>query len=311
MTTISSLTGIHEQIDQFIDDLGFFGTHLAYKNIIPGNVGDVSCLLTPEATEALLAIYGRSDRFFKFSNLADLLTIRNDGRNYYKAESIPESLLKEYIRPLAGRVLIITAAGAKLWDITRNPSKRLCAIQVSPNCEGIYLLYGNEQYGTIPSIETPSHLVATAFNIQTGLATSSVLHCHPPLLVAACACAPIAGNYEAFNKMLFSQKEGLLTNASDLIGIIDYHPAGSAALLEASIPSIHKHRLNIWAQHGVLIREESLEYCIDLLEHAEDAAAATLRVLTCSTAFKQFNYSDIEHFVHMYHLRADILDLMK
>lgn len=304
-----SLVGVHNEVDQFVDDLAFFGEHLAAQGFLPGNGGDISCLLSLEAGAALLDRYGSSAQFFRFDDLTRLASIRADGRNYYNAESIREDLIRDHVEALAGRVLIVTATGAKLWDVARSPGRRVCVLQVSRDISGIHLLFGNAEYGTIPSIETPTHLVANAINLRQGLPTSAVLHCHPPAIVALCTSDRVKGNYEALNRALYRRKEGLLTNLSELIGVIPYHPSGSAVLLEASLASFYEHRASLWQLHGLVVRERSLERCVDLLEYAEDAAKAALAALNGRLAFEEMALEDVRRAIDLYHLRPDVLSL--
>lgn len=303
------LFGVHEEIDRFIGDLALFGKHLALRGFMPANAGDVSLVLSVEAGEIVLERFGQPKRFFPFSHLSELVEIRDDGRHYFNAESFPTEVIQGHIRPLAGRLLVITVTGAKLWDVERDAGRRLCIVEVSSECDGISIVYGNEEYGTIPSIETASHLVANAVNFQEGHSDSSVLHCHPQDLVAVGAHTAIGNSYAEFNKTLYTQKEGVLTNVSDLIGVVPYHPSGSRALFEESVSDIYSHRFLLWQRHGVLIREQSLERCVDLLEYAEDAAAAAIRSIMHPDAFQGLTHTDLQSAVNLYGLSPAILDL--
>ena len=45
---VDELTGIHEELDEYIHNLGFFGIHLGLRGFIPGNGGDISILLSED-----------------------------------------------------------------------------------------------------------------------------------------------------------------------------------------------------------------------------------------------------------------------
>ncbi|TSC55823.1 MAG: Uncharacterized protein Greene041639_497 [Parcubacteria group bacterium Greene0416_39] len=304
------LTGVHEELDEHIRNLGYFGEHLGLTGLIPANGGDISILLGEEAAEAVLRGFKPQSELILFRRLSELVHIRRDGRTHYNAESVPEEITQDLIRPLAGRVVVITATGAKLWDIARHPERRLCVLEVNPDGRGFHLLYGNREYGLIPSIETLSHLVALATTLKEGAGSASAFHAHPPALVAVDAHMSVRGSYEELNKILFSQKEGVLTNLSDLVGVVPYEPSGSKALLEKSIESIQQHRFTLWERHGVFIRERSFERCIDLLEYAEDAAKAALRALLNPEAFLGLTRQDVERAVQLYNINPRILDLL-
>lgn len=113
----NELTGVHPELDEHIQNLGFFGGHLGLAGVIPANGGDISILLGEEAGEAILHRFGRQNDLVLFSRLSELVRIRRDGRTHYNSESVPEEMIQDLIKPLAGRVAVITATGAKLWDI--------------------------------------------------------------------------------------------------------------------------------------------------------------------------------------------------
>ncbi len=302
---------MHTELDRFVGDLAIFGRHLALKGIIPANAGDVSSVLSAEASKAISKQYSKQTGKLRFSRLAELRNIRRDGRNYYNAESVPDELVQPLLTEIASRVLVISATGAKLWDVERHPEKQLCLIRVTPDGRGFHILFGNEEYGLIPSIEVISHLVANATNLRQGLQTSAALHVHPPNLVAIESHSTIDGSYVEFNKVLYTQKEGVLTNASDLIGLVPYHPSGSRALFESSVDSIEAHRITLWGKHGVFIRERSIERCVDLLEYAEDAAIASVRSLTNPGSFKGLEIAALERAIGMYSINPALLELLR
>lgn len=306
-----TLTGVHVELDEHINNLGFFGEHLGQIGLIPANGGDISILLGEKAAEAVLRKFRRQSELVLFSRLSELVHIRRDGRTHYNAESLPEEMIQSLVKPLAGRVVLVTATGTKLWDIARHPERRLCILEISDDGKGFYLLYGNHEYGLIPSIETPSHLVALATTFKEGSSSASAFHAHPPALVAVDAHTSVRGSYGELNRLLYTQKEGILTNIPDLVGVVPYEPSGSKALLERSIESIIQHRFTIWEHHGVLIRERSFERCVDLLEYAEDAARAALQSLLNPQTFLGLTQQDLERAVKLYKLNPGILDLLK
>jgi len=309
-TMPDSILGIHEEIDQFVSDLTVFCRHVALRGSIPANAGDVSFLLSREAEETVLQRFDYTKTLHPFSSFSDMVEIRADGRDYFNAESFPAEVIQDHIQSLAGRLLVISATGSKLWDVERDAGKRLCIIQVSPNCDGIYVVYGNREHGTIPSIETASHLVANAVNLRAGLSTSASLHCHPSNLVSVGMHVAVDNSHEQLNRTLYTQREGILTNVADLVGIVPYEPSGSRALLEESIEKIYNHRFVLWSYHGVLIRGFSFERCIDMLEYAEDAAALAVRSLTNPGSFGLLSKSDLEKAVELYGLSPAILEIL-
>ncbi len=307
----TKLIGVTPELDQFINDLGSFSRHLALKGYLPANAGNASFVMGKEGTNAVLSAFHRQTELISFEHLAELKNIRHDGRTYYNAESVPIDSIKPLIRDLAGKVVPITATGAKLWDVDRNPDKRLCLLEINQDADGFYLLFGNKEYGIVPSIETLTHLVANTSNLRNGLDSSAALHTHPPHLVAVNSHIEVNNSYAELNKIVYTQKEGVLTNVSDLIGVVPYQPSGSKALLSDSFEAINNHRFTLWSHHGAFIRERTIERCVDLLEYVEDAATAALRSLLNPNKFVPLSDSDIEKVIKLYNLKPDLLDILR
>ncbi len=139
------LKDIHPEINMFVNDLNFFGKQLSMKGYLPANSGNASILLSSDASEQVLRKVKYQTDKISFDSLPNLKKLRRDGRTHYNVESLEKDLLKKYVEKLDERLIIITATGAKLWDIERNPDKRICIFKMSPKLDGFHIMFGNKE----------------------------------------------------------------------------------------------------------------------------------------------------------------------
>jgi rhamnulose-1-phosphate aldolase len=301
----NALRGCHPWLDNVLNDLAFFGSHLSSAGCLPGNGGDVSVLLPAEVQEALCRNGTDNWPEFRFDRIPDLASYRRDRGPYYRAEPINPQLLRDAGgAALEDRAILATVSGGKIWDIGRRPERHLCVVLVTRACES-FKLYGTDAHGTVPTTEFVNHLMAHAANLRAGYQHSAVIHAHPQALIDLSRHAR-GENFRGLNRTLYGQRPELVANVPDLVGLIPFQAPGSGSLVEATIHALAMHRLILWARHGVLARESSLERCVDLLEYAETSAAAALRDATLGNALRSFSGEELASFVSMYGLPRHI-----
>ena len=226
--------------------------------------------------------FGESaSEWFPVDRLPLLASIRADGRTGYRAEGISDEEFYALISVLAGRSLIITRTGSQLPLIQHTidmgqGGKLLNVIEVSGDARRIRILYGNAQYGSIPSIELHIHMAANAAGVLEGFSTPAAVHAHPYHLLRLDRYRLIHGEFKLFNAALYTQIEGLNRNYSGLVAVVPYEPSGSASLVRASLQKIQAHRLILWMNHGFLARDTSIRQAYMLTALAEESARAAL-----------------------------------
>jgi rhamnulose-1-phosphate aldolase len=303
------LRGRDPWLDHQIDELAHWGEHLWKLGCVPGNGGDISILIPEEVQETLEASVDGPALELPFSRIHDLALVRRDRRPYYRAEAVDSRLPSEGgIQRLAGRAIIATVSGGKIWDLARN-ERHLCVIAVGQGGETFRVLYGNREHGTVPTTEFVNHLVAHAINAGM-LQTSAVVHVHPQNMIDL-SRHPATSEYSGLNRVLYAQRPELLANVPDLVGLVPYQPPGSAALVRATLEAIREHRVVLWAGHGVLIREASVERCVDLLEYVEASAHAVLRNLMLGGVLRTISPEEMRAFVDAYGLPSGVLELFE
>jgi hypothetical protein len=118
---IGNLLGLSPRLDEILRDFPFFAT--VHKDSHPANAGDVSQVLDDQSAEAVEATYGNSATpWYDIENLEALGHLRNDGRSGYRIEGVVNPRFYELVRPLAGRLMLITRTGAQLPAISQTIS---------------------------------------------------------------------------------------------------------------------------------------------------------------------------------------------
>lgn len=278
-----SLLGINEELDRAVKDLGFFGSR--YQSIHPAAGGDVSQVFSEKTSRILINRFRRNaTRWLGMEIIQELAEIRKDGRTGYRSEGIADSRFYKLTKLLDGRVMLITCTGSQLPQIietlhSAEDGRLLNLVEIGEEGKAIRILYGNREFGTIPSIELHVHMLACSVGIKEGLESAALVHAHPYHLNLLGMHPKIQGDFNAFNAVIYTQIEGLNRNAPDLIGIVPYCSSGSAALVDASIDPLVKHQLVLWMNHGFVARSFRIDRAYALVAYAEQAAEAALDIL--------------------------------
>lgn len=284
---VKSLIGITEELDRAVQDLAFFG--IRYQEFHPGATGDVSQVLSEETRKVLVERFSETrTEWFKLATLEYLASIRNDGRTGYRSEGIKNPEFYQLIKPMAGKAFLITCTGSQIPAICQSleqgeDGRWLNLVEVDEQGEAIRILYGNREFGTIPSIETHIHILANAVSISEGVSAPAMVHAHPCCLIRLGADKKIEGDFKKFNAAIYTRIEGLNRIDTGLVGVVPYVASGSAELVDASIEFLRRHQLILWMTHGFVVRSFRIERGYAIMDYAEQCAKAALDSLRYNT----------------------------
>ena len=315
MSLSKSLLGFSPILDAIIRDFAFLASW--YGDFHPANTGDVSQVLDPALAAALSARFANSaSRWFAIERMEDLATIRADGRGGYRGQGIRHPDYFELIKGMGGRIFLITSTGSQLPAIGQTLSEGECGrllnlIEVDPAARQIRILYGNTEFGTLPSIETHVHILANAISIAEGHPSPATVHAHPYHLVLPGRDKDIRGDFGLFNALIYTQVEGLNRNCEELIGIVTYQESGSENLAVASMKALGMHRLVLWMHHGFVVREATIRRAYTLMSYAEECARAaldSLRTGACGLPLESIKaFLEARGLVADYHNACDLV----
>jgi rhamnulose-1-phosphate aldolase len=121
--------------------------------------------------------------------------------------------------------------------------------------------------------EFNSHL-AVHYDQVTSSGTNfhAVIHAQPPHLTYLSHIQRYQDETYLNHHLLRWQPETIL-QLPEGIGFVPFHVPGSPELMRATLDSLHRHRIVIWAKHGVMARSDiSTKRATDRVEYAETAA---------------------------------------
>ena len=293
------LVGLTRELDEIIHDFAYLADR--HKEFHPANSGDISQVLDKQLGAYLVHLFNATaSSWIEISKIESLASLRNDGRTGYRSEGIKDPAYYDLIRSMAGRVMLITRTGAEISALKHSidqdeGSKLLVVVEVDKEGKSVRLIFGNAQYGSIPSIELHVHLLGNGLSITEGWDNPSVVHAHPFHLVTLSREKVIAGNFQLFNAALYTQIEGINRNYPKLVGIVPYYPSGSSALVEHSMSTFQEHHLMAWMNHGFVVRERSIRMGYTLMAYADDSARAALDSLRFGS--HGLPYREIDQFL--------------
>lgn len=307
-----SLLGIHDELDRAVRDLAFFG--IRCQNFHSAATGDVSQIFSKEASKELAQRFKQgASRWFEMRTIEELATIRNDGRTGYRSEGIANAAFYELTKHISERVLLITRTGSQIPAIAHTlqcgeDGKLLNLVEMNKKGDAVRIIYGNREFGSIPSIELHVHLLAGSISIAQGMDAPATVHAHPYNLILLGMEKRIEGDFAAFNAVIYTQIEGLNRIDTDLVGVVPYVPSGSARLVDVSIKPLQRHRLVLWMNHGFVVRSTHIERGYAVMSYAEQCAKAALNVLRYDSVGLPMEY--VEDFLREHNL-LDVYQRLK
>lgn len=275
-----NLLGIDPEFDEILHDFAYLASR--HREFHPANAGDVSQVLERNLGQNLLDRFETTaSAWYEIESIEQLAELRNDGRTGYRSEGIKDPAFYEQMKPLSGRLMLITRTGAELPSLEQSikrgqDGKLINVVEIDETGKRIRIVYGNAQYGSIPSIETHLHMATNGMGISEGEETPATVHTHPYHLVALGRDRRIAGNFGRFNVAIYTAVEGINRNHPDLIAVSEYFESGTQDLVTNSIQGLRQHKLILWMNHGFAVRATDIRRSYTLTDYAEASAKSAL-----------------------------------
>lgn len=174
---------------------------------------------------------------------------------------------------LANGTVIVTGSGRRLREIHEDPTANLGAVLISADgITGILHTAPNRLFDHVTS-EWNSHLAVHDDTVErTGTNFHAVVHAQPPRLTYLSHIAEYRDE-QYLNQRLLRWEPETIINLPAGIGALEFMLPGSARLMAANVESLRKHRIVVWAKHGVMARSDiSVKRAVDRIEYAETAA---------------------------------------
>lgn len=192
-------------------------------------------------------------------------------RNYFPV--VDEIKLPQPVSELAGATFFVSGSGRRLREIIDEPTASIACMVVNEGGEtGKLYTAPNRRFERVTS-EFNSHLAVHYDQICTsGTNFHAVIHAQPVHLTYL-SHIPRYQDQQYLNTHLLRWQPETIVNLPEGIGFIPFRIPGSPELMAANVESLRKHRIVIWAKHGVMARSDvSVKRAADRVEYAETAA---------------------------------------
>lgn len=233
----------YPELDDLMKMMGEAGRHLAEIDASEGAAGNISvCLRWPVELRSRFPL-------------------------------VSEMELPQPVPELAGVTFIVSGSGRRLREIKDDPAANLACIVVNVGGKTgkLHVSY-HRRFERVTS-EFNSHLAVHYDQMSTtGTNFHAVIHAQPVHLTFL-SHVPRYQDETYLNTHLLRWQPETIINLPEGIGFLPFEIPGSAELMAGNITALRKHRIAIWAKHGVMARSDvSIKRAADRVEYAETAA---------------------------------------
>lgn len=186
---------------------------------------------------------------------------------------IEEIELPQSVPELAGATFLVTGSGRRLRELPDEPTASIACIVVEENGKTGRLHTSHQRRFERVTSEFNSHLAVHYDQIlSSGTNFHAVVHAQP-IHLTYLSHIPRYQDEGYLNTHLLRWQPETIINLPEGIGFIPFRIPGSPELMAGNVDCLRKHRIVIWAKHGVMARSDvSVKRAADRVEYAETAA---------------------------------------
>jgi rhamnulose-1-phosphate aldolase len=220
---------------------------------------------------------------------------------------VNEIELPQPVPELAGATFLVSGSGRRLREIMDEPVASLGGIVV--NADGrtgtLYTSY-QRRFERVTS-EFNSHLAVHYDQIMASHTNfHAVIHAQP-LHVTWLSHVPRYQDEEYLNSHLLRWQPETIINLPEGIGFVPFQIPGSPELMEGTLEMLRKHRIVLWAKHGVMARSDvSVKRAADRVEYAETAAKYEYLNLCAGEIGEGLSPDEIRAICETFHVQQTI-----
>lgn len=220
---------------------------------------------------------------------------------------ISEIELPQPVPELAGATFIVSGSGTRLREIIDEPTANLgCLVVNEGGLTAKYYTSHRRRFESVTS-EFNSHL-AVHYDRTCSSNTNfhALIHAQPVYLTYL-SHIPRYQDVNYLNTHLLRWQPEAIINLPEGIGFLPFEVPGSERLMEGNVNELRKHRLVIWAKHGVMARSDlSIKHAADLVEYADTAARYEYLNLTIGEIGEGLNNDEIRVICAKFNVKQEI-----
>ena len=270
-------------LDDYLEMIGEAGRHLAAIEASEGAAGNISiCLRQPV------------DLRPRFPLVAEIAL----------PQPVPE---------LAGATLIVSGSGRRLREILDAPTASLCGVVINPGGTTARCHTAPERRFERVTSEFNSHLAvhydqlcASGSGADFRGDFHAVIHAQPVHLTYL-SHIPRYQDTTTLNTRLLRWQPETIVNLPEGIGFLPFEVPGSQALMSRNVAALRRHRVVLWAKHGVMARSDiSVKRAADRVEYAETAARYECLNLSLGEPAEGLSVAEIRAICAAFNIQQEI-----
>jgi rhamnulose-1-phosphate aldolase len=215
--------------------------------------------------------------------------------------------LPQPVPELAGATFLVSGSGRRLREILDEPAANLACIVVNDGGRtGTLHTSYHRRFERVTS-EFNSHL-AVHYDQLLSVRTNfhAIIHAQPVHLTYL-SHIPRYQDEKYLNTHLLRWQPETIINLPEGIGFIPFEVPSSPELMAGNVESLRKHRIVIWAKHGVMARSDvSIKRAADRVEYAETAAKYEYLNLAVGEIGAGLTTDEIRAICKTFNIRQDI-----
>jgi len=186
---------------------------------------------------------------------------------------VDEIELPQPVPELAGATFLVSGSGRRLREIIAEPAAHIACIVVNEGGKTGKLFSAPERRFAHVTSEFNSHLAVHYDQIcKSDTNFLAVIHAQP-IHLTYLSHVPAYQDELYLNTHLLRWQPETIINLPEGIGFVPFRIPSSAELMSDSVLPLRKHRIVLWAKHGLMARSDiSLKRAVDLVDYAETAA---------------------------------------
>jgi rhamnulose-1-phosphate aldolase len=219
-----------------------------------------------------------------------------------------EFALPQPVPALTGKLVMVTGSGRRLRDIHVDPIANLGVVAIGVDGRSAHLHTSPRRLFAHVTSEFNSHLAVHADQVaRTGTNFQALIHAQPPHLVYL-SHIPACRDQEMLNQRLVRWEPETIVPLPEGVGMLPFILPGSAALMEANVTHLRKHRLVLWSKHGVMARSDfSVTRAADLIEYLETAARYEYMDLVNGSRAEGLTREELRAVVEAFHVQTTLV----
>ncbi|HLO32045.1 MAG TPA: class II aldolase/adducin family protein [Anaerolineales bacterium] len=221
--------------------------------------------------------------------------------------SVDEIELPQPVPELAGGTFLVSGSGRRLREMIDEPSASIGCVLVNEGGRTGKLYTSYQRRFERLTSEFNSHLAVHYDQIlSSGTNFHAIIHAQPPHLTYL-SHIPRYQDEHYLNTHLLRWQPETIVNLPEGIGFVPFRIPSSPELMAGTLQSLQKHRIVIWAKHGVMARSDvSVKRAADRVEYAETAAKYEYLNLCAGEIGEGLSPEEIRAICKTFNIQQDI-----